>query len=94
MADQPKGRDATRSPDQDMSSLQADVPLGVARHRDIMPIDHRRLVTAGKRLAHGTTGLAGPVADQAGLHGVVTRTRDLGLALLSVQGIGSGSEHP
>lgn len=57
MADQPKGRDATRSPGQDKSSLQADVPIAVARHRDVMPIDHRSLVTAGKRLARVAGGL-------------------------------------
>ena len=57
MADQPKGRDATRSPGQDKSSLQADVPVDMRRHRDTMPIDHRSLVTAGKRLARVAGGL-------------------------------------
>jgi hypothetical protein len=33
----------------------------------------------------GTTSLAVVVADQAGLHGVLTKVRDLGLTLLSVQ---------
>ena len=32
----------------------------------------------------GTTVLVGPVVDQAALHGVITRIRDLGLPLLSV----------
>jgi hypothetical protein len=32
----------------------------------------------------GTTLLVGPVADQAALHGVISRIRDLGLPLLSV----------
>jgi hypothetical protein len=33
----------------------------------------------------GTTLLVGPVVDQAALHGVITRIRDLGLPLLSVK---------
>src|SRR5688500_3980344 len=32
----------------------------------------------------GTTALIGPVVDQAALHGVLARIRDLGLPLLSV----------
>ncbi len=32
----------------------------------------------------GTTVLAGPVVDQAALHGVLARLRDLGLPLISV----------
>jgi hypothetical protein len=32
----------------------------------------------------GTTLISGPVADQAALHGVLQRVRDLGLPLLSV----------
>ena len=34
--------------------------------------------------ADGTTLIAGPVADQAALHGLLARLRDLGLPLLSV----------
>ena len=34
--------------------------------------------------ADGTTVLHGPVVDQAALHGVLARLRDLGLPLLSV----------
>ena len=34
--------------------------------------------------SQGTTILHGPVADQAALHGVLTRIRDLGLPLLKV----------
>lgn len=33
---------------------------------------------------NGTTVLVGPVVDQAALHGVIIRIRDLGLMLLSV----------
>jgi hypothetical protein len=33
----------------------------------------------------GSTVLSGPVVDQAALHGLLQRVRDMGLALLSVQ---------
>ncbi|HSO65470.1 MAG TPA: hypothetical protein VLQ78_10250, partial [Ornithinibacter sp.] len=42
---------------------------------------------AGLAMAHdadGTTTLAGAVADQAELHGILTRIRDLGVTLISV----------
>ena len=42
---------------------------------------------AGLALAHdadGTTTLTGPVADQAALHGILARVRDLGVTLISV----------
>lgn len=35
--------------------------------------------------ADGTTVLRGPVVDQAALHGVLARLRDLGLPLISVR---------
>ena len=38
-----------------------------------------------QRQANGTTVLLGPVVDQAALHGVIIRIRDLGLTLLSVK---------
>ena len=41
----------------------------------------------GLSLTHesaGTTLIHGPVVDQAALHGVLTRVRDLGLPLISV----------
>jgi hypothetical protein len=34
--------------------------------------------------ADGTTVISGPVADQAALHGVLQRVRDMGLPLVSV----------
>jgi hypothetical protein len=42
---------------------------------------------AGLAITHdadGDTLLAGPLADQAALYGVISRLRDLGLTLLSV----------
>ncbi len=38
-----------------------------------------------QRQEDGTTVLVGPVVDQAALHGVITRIRDLSLPLLSVK---------
>jgi hypothetical protein len=35
----------------------------------------------------GVTTLRGPVADQAALHGILARLRDLGLPLLSVESV-------
>jgi hypothetical protein len=35
----------------------------------------------------GTTRISGPVADQAALHGILIRIRDLNIPLLSVQRI-------
>jgi hypothetical protein len=40
----------------------------------------------------GTTVIHGPVADQAALYGLLQRTRDLGLPLISVNQVGPG--HP
>jgi hypothetical protein len=48
---------------------------------------------AGLALAHepdGTTTLTGAVADQAALHGILTRVRDLGVTLISVTPTGPG----
>jgi hypothetical protein len=40
----------------------------------------------------GTTLIHGPVADQAALHGLLQKTRDLGLPLISVNHVDPG--HP
>jgi hypothetical protein len=41
------------------------------------------------RESDGTTVISGPIADQAALHGVLQRARDLGLPLVSVIRIGA-----
>lgn len=51
----------------------------------------------GLTLAHeaqGTTVLYGPVVDQAALHGLLQKIRDLGLPLLAVRQLDSGSGEP
>jgi hypothetical protein len=44
--------------------------------------------------ADGTTCISGPVVDQAALHGVLQRVRDLGLRLVSVNRTAADSPHP
>ncbi len=51
----------------------------------------------GLTLTHesdGTTVIQGPVVDQAALHGLLQRVRDLGLPLVSVTPIGTDSSTP
>src|SRR5215208_6804776 len=48
-------------------------------------------LTVGQE-SDGITVLSGPVADQASLHGVIQRVRDLGLPLISVTQVRS-EEH-
>jgi hypothetical protein len=43
---------------------------------------------------NGDTLLTGPVADQAALHGLLKKVRDLGLPLLSVNFIKPGQARP
>lgn len=40
----------------------------------------------------GDTLLTGPVADQAALHGLIRRIRDLGVTLLSINRLEAGAE--
>ena len=42
--------------------------------------------------SEGTTVISGPIADQAALHGVLQRVRDLGLPLVSVIRLGPQPE--
>ncbi len=51
----------------------------------------------GLTLTHagdGTTVLHGPVSDQAALYGLLQKTRDLGLPLISVNHVGPGHPRP
>lgn len=41
--------------------------------------------------ANGETRLTGPVVDQAALHGLLKKVRDLGLPLLTVNAVETGS---
>jgi hypothetical protein len=68
-------------------SPKRQVPPGyrirVAGHLD----QHWSAWFADLDLAHeqdGTTSLTGPVADQAELHGLLTKIRDLGVTLISL----------
>lgn len=40
----------------------------------------------------GTTLLTGPVVDQAALHGILRRIRDLGITLLSINSAGANPQ--
>jgi len=42
----------------------------------------------------GTSTLAGPVADQAQLHGVLTGLRDMGATLLELRAVGGAVGRP
>lgn len=46
------------------------------------------------RCGDGTTIIHGPVADQAALHGLLQKTRDLGLPLISVTLAEPGCSRP
>lgn len=70
-----------------MNALVSQTPAGyvlrVSGHLD----PHWSARFAGLTVAHdvdGTTTLTGAVVDQAELHGILTRVRDLGVTLISV----------
>ena len=42
----------------------------------------------------GTTSISGPVVDQAALHGLLRRLRDVGLPLISVTQLEPDQPHP
>ena len=44
------------------------------------------------REANGETELSGPIVDEAALHGVLAKVRDLGLPLLAVNRVEPGLE--
>ena len=46
------------------------------------------------RAGDGTTVIGGPVSDQAALHGVLRRVRDLGLPLISVERVEADLSDP
>lgn len=46
------------------------------------------------RAPDGTTLLAGEVVDQAALHGLLRKIRDLGVPLLSISRVGSSTAAP
>jgi hypothetical protein len=46
------------------------------------------------RESDGTTSLSGPVADQAELHGLLTKVRDLGVTLLSLTIVAPADDGP
>ena len=52
--------------------------------------EHMTLTTE----TNGDTLLTGPVVDQAALHGLLTKVRDLGLPLLAIVRVDSGEEVP
>ena len=46
------------------------------------------------RHSDGTTVISGPVTDQAALHGLLQRVRDLGLPLVSVERVDADQPDP
>ena len=63
------------------------VPVGYELRIDGHLDDHWSAWFGDLTLTHeddGTTALSGPVSDQAELHGLLTKVRDLGVVLISV----------
>lgn len=59
--------------------------------------DHWSVWLGGLALTHeigGTTSLHGPVEDQAHLHGLLTKVRDLGITLISVEMVDPPARRP
>lgn len=71
--------EATRGPSSDSSRYEIRIG-GRLGSRWATWFDGMTLTTA----VDGSTVLSGPVADQAALHGVLARIRDLGLPLIAV----------
>ncbi len=70
---------------------RAATPAGYAIRIDGHLDDHWAAWFGDLTLAHdsdGTTRLTGPVSDQAELHGLLMKIRDLGVTLISVMPIG------
>jgi hypothetical protein len=73
------------------------VPTGYRLRVDGHLDDHWSDWFGGLTLAHesdGTTSLSGVVSDQAELHGLLTKVRDLGVTLISVEVIRPGQASP
>ena len=45
-------------------------------------------------LENGEAMLFGDIVDQAALHGVLAKVRDLGMPLIAVTGVGPGQQEP
>jgi len=78
-------------------SLRRQVPAGYRLRVDGHLDDHWSAWFGDLTLTHhsdGTTSLSGAVADQAALHGLLMKVRDLGVILISVEVIDlSASRH-
>ena len=85
----PPGSGETGPPSSDIATYE----IRVAGHLD----DHWAAVLgelALVRLPDGTTSLTGPVVDQAQLHGVLARIRDIGVPLLVVRTVAGPVPQP